>query len=188
VVDAARRGSTDHRDMDAAPVSADISGAPMSSAGRTFLADARIALTALNWTRYRVLSRMFGVSREQANLLTFVLALNAANATHDVLQRILRHPWPLSGGDTGIAVFLVREAGFGIAGPKAREVRLFGALIAVAAIGGVTRPGIRRALHSLHVAEQRFVQERRRIYGAAQQAGTGFGRRSGWRDGARATS
>jgi hypothetical protein len=100
---------------------------------------------------------MFGVSREQANLLTFVLALNAANATHDVLQRILRHPWPLSGGDTGIAVFLVREAGFGIAGQKAREVRLFGALIAVAAIGGVTRLGIRRALHSFHVAEQRFV-------------------------------
>jgi hypothetical protein len=64
----------------------------------------------------------------------------------------------------------VREAGFGIAGPKAREVQLFGALIAVAEIGGLALPGIRRGLHSIHVAEQRVGQQRRRIYGAAQRA------------------
>jgi hypothetical protein len=165
----AQRGPTDHRDMDAAPIPAGSSAAPMVSAGRAFRSDARLAAVVLNRARYPMLTRMFGVPREQANLLTLVLALAAASATYDALGRIIRHPWPLSGTDTGIATFLVREAGFGIAGPKAREVQLFGVLIAVAGIGGLTLPGIRRALHAVHVAEQRVGQQRRRIYGGAQR-------------------
>ena len=63
----------------------------------------------------------------------------------------------------------VREAGFAIAGPKARETHLFGSLIAVAAIGSLTLPGIRRAAHSARVTAQRVGQQRMRIYGAAQR-------------------
>jgi hypothetical protein len=33
----------------------------------------------------------------------------------------------------------------------------------------LTLPGLRRAVHSLHAAEQRVGEQRRRIYGAAQQ-------------------
>ena len=157
--------------MNAASVPAGSSGAPMVSAKRALLYDARLTLAVLRRARYPVLSRMFGVSREQSNLLTLVLALTAANATYDTLHRIIRRPWPLSGADTGIAAFLVREAGFGIAGPKAREVQFFGALIAVAGIGRLALPGVRSALHGVHVAEQRVGQQRRRIYGAAQRAG-----------------
>jgi hypothetical protein len=139
------------------------------SAGRVFLSDSRLAFAVLNQARYLSLSRVFGVSREQANLLTFVLALGAANLTYDALRRIIRHPWPLSGPDTGIATFLVRETGFGIAGPKAREVQLFGTLIAVSAIGGLGLPGIRRALHGIRVAEQRVPEQRMGIWGAPQR-------------------
>lgn len=142
---------------------------PMVSAERAFLSDARLAMTVLNELRYPLLRRMFGVSREQSNLLTFVLALGAARTTFDVARRIVRHPWPLDGPDTGIAVCLVREGGFGIAGPKAREIKWFGALIAVAGVGGLTLPGLRRALHGLHIAEQRVGEQRMRIYGAAQR-------------------
>ena len=156
--------------MKPAPIPAGNSGAPMVSAERAFVSDAGLTLAVLNRARYPVLSRMFGVSRGQANLLTFVLALTAANATYDTLRRIIRHPWPMSGPDTGITTFLVREVGFGIGGPGAREVQFFGTLIAVAGIGGLTLPGMRRALHSIHVAEQRVGQQRRRIYGAAQRA------------------
>jgi hypothetical protein len=44
-------------------------------------------------------------------------------------------------------------------------------LIALAAIGSAT-PGLRRALHKIHVAEQRVGQERMRFWGAAQRAAT----------------
>jgi hypothetical protein len=164
---AARR---DHRQMDGGRFAVGRSGEPLVSGGRAFVSDAGLAVAVLDGARYPILTRLFGVPREQANLLTFVLALTAANATYDVVRRVIRHPWPLSGTDTGIATFLVRETGFGIAGPKAREVRFFGVLIAAAGIGGLSLPSIRRALHGVHVAEQRVAQQRRRIYGAAQLA------------------
>lgn len=142
--------------------------APRVSAERAFVSDARLALTVLNELRYPALRRMFGVSREQANLLTFVLALMAARGSYDLARQVLRIRWPLSGPDTAIVGVLVREAGFAMAGPKAREVQLGGALIAFAAVGGLTLPGLRRALRGLHELEQRVREQRRRIYGSAQ--------------------
>jgi hypothetical protein len=142
---------------------------PMVSAQRALASDARLAFTILNELRYPVLRRVFGVSRDQANLLTFVLALMAAHESYDIARKILRIRWPLRGADNAIAGVLLREAGFAIAGPKAREVQLGGALIALAAVGSLTLPGLRRALHNLHVLEQRVGEQRRRIYGAAQR-------------------
>src|SRR5512133_3775250 len=49
-------------------------------AGRLFVSDTRLALGALNYARYETLRRVFGVSREEANLLTFVLALGGTDA------------------------------------------------------------------------------------------------------------
>jgi hypothetical protein len=40
-----------------------------------FLADSRLALAVLNHLRYQALNRAFGVSRDQANVLTVVLLL-----------------------------------------------------------------------------------------------------------------
>jgi hypothetical protein len=151
------------------PVVTPAPGSAGVSSVSAFLSDARLALTVLNELRCLALRRAFGVPREQANLLTFVLALGAAEATYDVARRFLRHPWPLDGTDTAITAFLVRESGFGIAGPQARAVQLGGILIVAAAAGSLTLPGLRRAVHSLHAAEQRVGEQRRRIYGAAQQ-------------------
>jgi len=168
--DAARRGSNDHLGMDATSVPASGAGAATVSPERAILSDARIGLRVLNWGRYRALTGMFGVSRDQVNLVTFVLALGAANATYDAARRIVRHPWPLSGVDTAIAGSLIRESGFAIAGPRAREMKFFWGLVAVAGVGGVAAPGMRRGLHRLHVAEQRLGQGRMRFWGAAPPA------------------
>jgi hypothetical protein len=166
--DAARRGSTYRRDMDATSVPASGAGAPTVSAERAFLSDAGVALALLNWARYRVVMRVFGVPHEQVNLLTFVLALGAADTTYSAVQRI-RHPWRPSRVDSAIAGSLIREGAFALAGPKAREVKLFCTLVALAAIGSST-PGLRRALHKIRVAEQRVGQERMRFWGEGQRA------------------
>jgi hypothetical protein len=168
--DAARRGSTYRRDMDATPDPAGGAGAARVSAERAFVSDAGMALAVLNWARYRVVMRVFGVPQEQVNLLTFVLALGAADTTYSAVQR-LRHPWRPSRVDSAIAGSLLREGAFAIAGPKAREVKLFCTLVALAAIGSAT-PGLRRALHKIHVAEQRVGQERMRFWGATPGAAT----------------
>jgi len=151
--------------MDAAPVS-NMSG---MSAGRVFLSDSRLAFAVLNEARYLSLSRAFGVSREQANLLTFVLALGGTSAAFATARRIVRGPFPVSGSDAAISGFLVREAGLGMAGPAAREVPLFGTLVAVAMIGGLAMPELRRALRAIRAAEHRVREQRMRIYGAAQR-------------------
>ena len=141
------------------------------SAGHVFLSDARLAAGVLNQARYRSLSRVFGVSREEANLLTFVLALGAAGAAHETARRIVRGPFRWSGSDAALGGFLVREAGFGIAGPAAREVPLFGTLVAVAMIGGLGIPQLRRGLRGIRATEHRVREQRMRIYGAAQRPG-----------------
>ena len=51
-------------------------------AGRLLLADSRLTFAVLNDARYRTLNGVFGVSREQANLLTFVLLVGAADAAY----------------------------------------------------------------------------------------------------------
>jgi hypothetical protein len=152
--------------MDATPVPASGAGPATVSAERAFLSDAGVALAVLNWARYRVVMRVFGVPHEQVNLLTLVLALGAADTTYSAVQR-LRHPWRPSRVDTALAGSLIREGAFAIAGPKAREVKLFCTLVALAAIGSAT-PG----LHKIHVAEQRVGQERMRFWGAEQRAAT----------------
>ena len=88
------------------------------SAERAFFFDVRLVLAVLNQARYPVFGRVFGVSRDQVNLLTFVLALSAAGATLDALDRFIHHPWPLDGPDTAIAAYVVREAGFASRGRR----------------------------------------------------------------------
>jgi len=145
----------------------DAAATPTVSAERAFLYDVRLVLAVLNQARYPLMRRVFGVSRDQVNLLTFVLAASAVATTYEALVRFIRDPWPLDGTETAMAAAVVREAGFGIAGPRIRQTHLFGALIAVAAMKGLALPGMRRALHSAHIAEQRVGEQRKRIYGAA---------------------
>jgi len=135
-----------------------------------FLADSRLALAALNVGRKWALRRVFGVSREQANLLTLVLALSAAEAAHEATRRVIRAPLRVSGTDAAIGGFLVREAALGIAGPRNRDVPLFGTLMMVAAIAGLALPGLRRAVQGFRATEQRVREQRISRYIAARRA------------------
>ena len=145
----------------------DAAATPTVSAERAFLYDVRLVLAVLNEARYPLMRRVFGVSRDQVNILTFVLAITVIATTYDAVVRFLRDPWPLDSTETAMAAAVVREAGFGIAGPKVRQTHVFGAVIALAAMKSLALPGLRRALHSAHVAEQRVGEQRKRIYGAA---------------------
>jgi hypothetical protein len=139
-------------------------------AGQAFLGDARLALTALNQARYYALNRAFGVSREQANLLTFVIALGVTEASVETARRVVRAPFPLTRGDAIFGGLLMREAGSSLAGPAARAVPGFGALVAVAMVGGVAVPGLRRAIRGARSAEHRIRQQRLAMYNAARTA------------------
>jgi hypothetical protein len=156
----AASASTSHKAPDA--------GGP--GAGQVFVGDARLAVTALNLARHLALTRVFGVPREQANLLTFVLALGAASGASATARRVVRGPFALSRSDAGMGGFLMREAVLGIAGPAARKVPLAGTILTVAMLGALA-PGLRRRIHGIRAAELRVRRNRMSVYTASRAAG-----------------
>src|SRR3954470_4481520 len=149
---------------------------PVSSArpsrrgtARAFVGDARLAATAANQLRLIALRRVFGASPAQANALTFVLALTAADASLRTARRVSRHAVP-SRGDAAIGGFLLRDAALGVAGPAARDFRFVGSLLAAAMLAGVALPELRRAGVGLRDAERRVREQRIRAYAAAGRA------------------
>jgi hypothetical protein len=131
-----------------------------------FLTDSRLVLTLVNHLRYEALSRLFGTSREQANALTFVLLLGAADSAYEGARRIGRMRLRMS--DAGLGGIALREAALGAAGPGARAVPGFGALVAFALLGGLAAPALRRTAHRMRAAERRVRLKRIRRYAAAR--------------------
>ena len=131
-----------------------------------FLTDSRLVFTVLNHLRYEALNRVFGTSREQANALTAVLLLGAAHSAYETARRI--SGMRLRGSDAGLGAIALRVAALGVAGPGAREVPGFGALMAFAVLGGLAAPGLRRAAQRMRAAERRVRHQRIRRYTTAR--------------------
>ncbi len=143
-------------------------------AARVFLYDAGLVLTLANHARHLVLSRGFGVSRDQANLLTGVLVLGAAEATYATMRRALHSPVSARGASTG--ALALREGALVLGGPAARRVPGYGALVALALAGGVALPLLRRGAHRARTAEQNQRERRKRAFEAMRRGTAGAGR------------
>ena len=141
-----------------------------------FLADSRLVLAVLNHLRYQGLNRVFGVSRNQANALTVIVLLSAADGAYETARRITG--MRVSGPDAVMGGFALRELGLRVAGPAVREIPGFATLVALGLLGGLAAPTLRRTAHSvraagqrLRAAEARFRRERIASYAAAQDRG-----------------
>jgi hypothetical protein len=134
------------------------------------LADARLAFALLNYARYGVLKSVFGVSREQANVLTFILAMTAADAAYETTKRVIHTPLPVRRSDAAIAAVLLDEAAHAIAGPQSRNIPLFGTLLILGAAGSLAVPSLRRLSSRLLAAEERARLRRIGRYIAAGRA------------------
>jgi hypothetical protein len=143
---------------------------PKFGAGRLFLSDVRLALALVNSTRYAVLRSTLGISREQANIVTFFGALLAADTAYETARRVVRVPLRMSGTDAVLGGFALREAAFGVTGPQSRDVRLFGTLVAGAMVASIAVPGLRRAARRMREAERDVRERRIATYRAAMRA------------------
>jgi hypothetical protein len=137
-------------------------------APQLFLTDARLVLAVANHLRYQALARAFGVSREQANIVTAVLLLGAADGAYETTRRLTGARLPVSGTDAAFGAVAMRDAALGIAGPSARAIPGFSTLVAVAVLGGLAAPGLRRAARRMRAVEERVRQQRIRRYSAAR--------------------
>ena len=139
--------------------------------GRLFLADSRLAFAFANHLRYLALRRVFGVSREQANVLTAVLLAGGAEAAYLGARTVVRAPLRVTGADAALGGAMLRESMFGMAGPASRETPMFGALLALGLLGGLAAPGIRRAMSRARGTEQRLRRARISQYAASRRPG-----------------
>jgi hypothetical protein len=128
-----------------------------------FLSDSRLALALLNHMRYQALNRAFGVSREQANVLTAVLLLTGVETAYEGARRIGGMRPHVSGLGAATAGFALRDAAFGVGGPSSRQVPAFATLLSVALLGGLAVPGLRRASRRMRAAEQTMRAAEQRI-------------------------
>ena len=139
--------------------------------GRLFLADSRLAFAFANHLRYLALRRVFGVSREQANVLTAVLLAGGAEAAYLGARTVVRAPLRVTGADAALGGAMLRESMFGMAGPASRETPMFGALLALGLLGGLAAPRIRRAMSRARATEQRLRRARISQYAASRRPG-----------------
>ena len=134
-----------------------------------FLTDSSMVFTVLNHLRYQALNRVFGTSREQANVLTFVLLLGAADSAFETARRVGGTRLRMS--DAGLGAIGLREAALGVAGPGARAIPGFGALVAFALLGGLAAPRLAPdGPQDARLAERRVRRARIERYAAAQIA------------------
>lgn len=128
---------------------------PEAGGTRLLAGDVRTALFLLNEARYRTLERMFGMGKTEANLLTAVIALAAADTADHFISGLT----PPRAGDVALGLGGSRALFQEIAGPSARETPLFASLFTLAVLGGTARPAIswsaraaRSASHEMRVA------------------------------------
>jgi hypothetical protein len=138
--------------------------------GELFLADSRLAFMVLNEARHRTLRRIFGVSREQANLLTFAVAFTGFHGAANVAGRVVHAPFQISGADLAIGGFLGREGAIGVAGPNAAAVSPFATLLTIGIFGGLAYPALRRTARRMRAAERRLRSLRESQYATARRA------------------
>ncbi len=134
--------------------------------GRLLVSDVRTTFLVMNYARLRAIARLFGVSEDQANLLTLVAAMSLAQAAQARVQRLLRGP-PLP--SLGGAMFTgtgVKELLCGVAGSPARDTPFVGTLLAAAILGASAGPVT--------------VKSARAVKASSRQAALGFHHRYGY--------
>ena len=136
-------------------------------APQVFLSDSRLILALLNHLRYQALNRVFGISREQANVLTVVL-LGAADSAYQTARRI--SGTRIRGSDAASSVRL-RCAKRRSASPGRAPERYRGSGRSWRPRArGLAAPGLRRMARRMRAAERQVRRARVRRYAAEQIA------------------
>jgi hypothetical protein len=134
--------------------------------GQLLLSDFRVAFILANHARRQALERLFGVLPDQDTLLTLVLAMTLAQATHLRAQRWLKEPSIPAGVDGMLAGASVRELLYGVAGTPTRDAPFLGSLLMFAVLAGTAGPVAAKSLRVLR--------------GSSHQMATGFHHRYGY--------
>lgn len=123
--------------------------------GRLLLSDLRTAFLLANHARLRVIARMFGVSPEQANLLTAVAVLTLAQTAQAKARWLLRGPPVPSLGSGIFAGNAVGDVLRAVAGSPARDTPFAGMLLAAAVLWARGGPATVKSARAISAGSHR---------------------------------
>jgi hypothetical protein len=135
--------------------------------------DLELVIRLGNEARCRAVERLFGVQRDQVNIVTLIALGLAAQGAHNGLKRIAAPGVPAR-GDALLAADVAREVLLDIAGPAARQAPYFAGLLAFALVAHGARPMVHEVLRGARDASRhaRAAFTHRYGYGATQNAFT----------------
>ena len=137
---------------------------------RLLAADARVATLLVDDARRRTMERLFGIPRDQDSVLETMIALamlgGALRSQADRGRAAYRRVRRLNNSQRAMIGFgALREVGYGIAGPSARQTPAFASLIALALLGAGTRVVVRKSVHGVKGASHEAYTDFHHRYG-----------------------
>ena len=147
------------------PPPAQITSTAQLDGRRLLLTDVRLTLMFLNHARYRSMERAFGVSRDQANLATFIAVVGLSEALQAQGRKAAGAAKPPSAIDNLMGLTMLSELLRSVAGPSSRDTPLLGTLMAFAALGTVARSFARKSAHGVYGSSHRMDLAFHRRYG-----------------------
>ncbi len=124
------------------------------SGTRLLRTDIRMACMLLNEARHRTIQGVFGVSRDQSNLVTLIALGVLAQGTHHHAVRVLKAPGPRP-ADAVLGTAVLKELVHGIAGPDSKDTPLIGTLVAIAVLGRLSRPVFEDSFRAIRASARR---------------------------------
>lgn len=135
------------------------------SGAEQLTSDTRVILLLLQDARNRACARLFGVSEQDAGVVTIIALALLAHAAHRKAHEVLRPIRAMRRRDAWIAEGVLNEGFYRIAGDSSRDVPLIGSLILASVLVHRSRPVAQRSLHELRVGAHRLRLEFDHHYG-----------------------
>lgn len=117
-----------------------------------FASDVRTTLLLVNEARYRTIEGVFGVRRDQVNLMTLIATMVLAEAAEQKTRRLRGVLHGPSRSDARLGVGLLSALADGIVGPASEATPLAGLLVASAVVGGIWVRAVRRSAHGMRTS------------------------------------
>jgi hypothetical protein len=116
--------------------------------------DVRVRSLVIGEARRRVVTRVFGIPRDEQSFLVTMILIGAVGKVFRDFAALPRPPRP-SGADAAIGGSLLNATLRGIAGAPSRNMPLAGALIAFAVLAHSLRPALFGSARDVHALERK---------------------------------
>jgi hypothetical protein len=133
--------------------------------GRLLVSDIGAVFVLLNYLRRRVIRQVFGVSDEQANLLSWVILLMLITDAQGHVRRMMEGPPMPPAEDWLFGLGTLEEVVGSIVGPPAQGTPALSGLIALAVVAATVGPTIKRSLRGVRASSHRAATGFHHRYG-----------------------